>query len=379
MASPDGAGKINVSWSAPDDDGGAEVEQYCIVVNQVDEQNAVIATDTDNPAKERSMIVTDMVREDSMDSCTRLGDPDVMPIKVSKNSIFQVDGDTTMATFSGLDQESRWQFEVYALNDASDSDVDDDDTTDDDGDGDYDENGLHGVSATSDKQIAETASAKVPGAPQRLTAQLAKDTNEIGGIGNQGVLLLWNPPANPPGAPVEAYKIERSVDDGDFITRVSGHTAAETHWADSDEPDGDEIWTYRITAINDVGTGTEMATVMIPYPAAGHTHPPGTVGDASGLTTASGTAAGTAMLTWTEGDNANIHWVFGIAVNGDGSLDFTDSVWIQASAESPYTVTGLTSGKMYKFAIISGHYDASLTPDTRWSEWTWAAADVTVN
>ena len=50
-----------------------------------------------------------------MDSCTRLGDPDVMPIKVSKNAIFQVDGDTTMATFSGLEQETRWQFEVFAL------------------------------------------------------------------------------------------------------------------------------------------------------------------------------------------------------------------------------------------------------------------------
>ena len=43
-----------------------------------------------------------------------------MPIKVSKNAIFQVDGDTTMASFSGLEQETRWQFEVFALNNASD-------------------------------------------------------------------------------------------------------------------------------------------------------------------------------------------------------------------------------------------------------------------
>ena len=116
---------------------------------------------------------------------------------------------------------------------------------------------------------------------------------------------------------------------------------------------------------------------MIPFPEAVHMHPPGTVGDASGLTTAPGTAAGTAVLTWTEGDDANINWVFGYSVNDDGTLG--DRVWMLASTGSPYRVTGLTSGKTYTFAIISGYYDASLTPDTMWSEWTWAAADVTVN
>ena len=233
------------------------------------------------------------------------------------------------------------------------------------------------MSDESDDQKAGTGKAAVvPGAPQRLTAQLAQDTNE----GQQGVLVLWNPPANPPGAPVGKYKIERMIDDGEFITRRSSHDAGITHWVDPDEPPAGEVWTYRVSAINDVGTGTEMATVMIPYPAAGHTHPPGTVGDASGLTTAPGTAAGTAELTWTEGDNANIHWVFGIAMNNDGSFDFAeDSVWMQASAESPHTVTGLTSGKTYAFAIISGYYAADQTPDTRWSEWTWAAVNVTVN
>ena len=76
------------------------------------------------------------------------------------------------------------------------------------------------------------------------------DTNE----GQQGVLILWNPPSNPAGAPVEAYKIERKIDDGEFITRVSGHTAKITHWPDPGEPAEGEVWTYRVTAINDVGT-----------------------------------------------------------------------------------------------------------------------------
>ena len=112
-----------------------------------------------------------------------------------------------------------------------------------------------------------------------------------------------------------------------------------------------------------------------------HMHPAGAVGDASGLTTAPGIAAGTAVLTWTEGDNANIHWVLGIVVNADGSFDFSDpnGIWMKVDSGSPYTVTELTAGKTYAFAIISGYYDATLTPDTAWSDWVWADDDVTVN
>ena len=108
-----------------------------------------------------------------------------------------------------------------------------------------------------------TDAAVVPAAPQRLSAQFALDNN-VAGIGEQGVLLLWNPPANPPGAPVQTYKIERSIDGEDYTVRVSSHTATTTHWADSQEPPEGEVWTYRVTAINDVGPGTEMAMVTLP-------------------------------------------------------------------------------------------------------------------
>jgi hypothetical protein len=200
-----------------------------------------------------------------------------------------------MVTFSGLEQESRWQFEVFALNDASDSDVNND--------GSDDANGLHGVSASSNKAKATTDAADEPGAPQRLTAQFARDTNEIGGIGTQGVLLLWNPPSNPAGAPVKAYMIERKVNDGEFIVRVSSHNAATTHWVDRSEPAADETREYRITAINDVGTGTAMATVMIPYPAAGHSHvtPVLTAPDDVAVSD----TGNPVTVTWTPGENAD--------------------------------------------------------------------------
>ena len=56
-----------------------------------------------------------------------MGEPDINPISMSSDTrIFQVDSGTTSVTLKGLEQKTRWQVEVFALNDASDSDVDND-------------------------------------------------------------------------------------------------------------------------------------------------------------------------------------------------------------------------------------------------------------
>ena len=255
-----GAGSINLSWKAPASNGGAAVEQYCIVVNQIDDDDDVQGT-----AETRNTIAV----QGTSAECTRLGEPAIMPIIVTgTNHVFQVDGDTMAATFVGLMEKTRWQFEVFALNEASDSDINNNGNSTDDNEA----NGLHALSLTSDKAKAKTGAATVPGMPQRLSAQLARDTNEVTGIGKQGVLLLWNPPADPPGAPVKTYKIERKIDGGEYKVRASSHAAGTTHWVDPTEPKAGEIFTYRMTAINDVDPGTEMATVMLPRPAAGHSH-----------------------------------------------------------------------------------------------------------
>ena len=41
VATTQDAGSIKLSWVAPEDDGGADVEQYCILVNQLDEDDDV--------------------------------------------------------------------------------------------------------------------------------------------------------------------------------------------------------------------------------------------------------------------------------------------------------------------------------------------------
>ena len=368
----DGAGSIKLSWTAPEDDGGAKIDKYCIVANEMDDEGGLLG-DFD-----RDSIDVDPTDEDATDdstedpNCTRFGHTSNLPISLSgdEEGVFNVSASTTSVTFTGIAQETRWRFWVYALNGATGP-------TNAAGASTATEPRREGLAANSDQADDKTDEATTATAPSYLTAESAKDTN-LDVPTKQGVLVLWTSPANPAGAPVLSYKVERKIGDGEFVVQENNVVAGQTYWPDGDEPAPGQVTVYRVTSNNEVDEGGS-ATVTVPL--AEHMHPPGTVGDASGLTTAPGTAAGTAMLTWTEGDNANIHWLLGIAVNADGSFDYSDPnrKWMQVDSGSPYTVTGLTPGKMYAFAIISGYYAADQTPDTRWSEWIWAAADVTVN
>ena len=285
------------------------IDKYCIVANRMSPTppGAYTQDTVDTDASD------DMDDTSTLEDCTRFGESDPSTISftadVHVNGIYDIPADTRSVTFKGVLAKYRWQFEVFALNGATDLDVDDIDGADATVAGDADSD--PGLARESDKALATTKAAMKAMAPPNLTAELARDTN-VSGIGSRGVLVLWNAPADPAGAPVLSYRIDRKImgKDDDFVTRHDNLDADVTHWVDSSEPLAGEIRYYRVTSINSVGVGTEMATIIIPL-AEHTTHPPGTVGDASGLTTAPGPAAGTAVLTWTEGDDANINWVFG--------------------------------------------------------------------
>ena len=362
-ASADGAGKINVSWKAPAKTGGSDIDKYCIVVNQVNDSDVEQGTPVSRASIETRTAATQTTDGDTprASNCTRLGESDVMPLKMPtatpQNAVFEVDADTAMVTLAGLPQKTRWQFEVFALNDASDMDADD-------ASPDPDADGLHGVAKSGDTVAAKTGAASKPGAPQNLTAQLARDTNEVEGIGNQGVLLLWNPPADPAGAPVLTYKIERKVNDAEFEARVDSHPAGMTHWVDKSEPAADETRAYRITAINAAGLGAEMATVMIPYPPTHTTHDVAStdIMPVSGLDAVAGTVAGTADVSWTAGANATMHWIYAIRADEmEGGYTF-----MQTSSNSSHTLTGLDSDVEYIVGVSAGK---GTLPGGEWSTW----------
>ena len=253
-ATADGAGKINLSWDEPESDNGSEIAKYCIVANRINDSNDVQGTPivTRDGANNTSGIDTTGASTTNL-NCTKLGDPATSPFTLSANRVVQVAPDTTSIVFKGLVQKTRWQFQVYALNDATEPAVADDAAN---------AAPPQGVAAGSATVSAKTGSAVVPMMPANLTAEAAQDTNAAG-VGSRGVLLMWNAPADPDGAKVTGYKIERSINDGEYSIRVENMPANRTFWVDRTELKTNSH-TYRVTSRNAVGPGTEMAMVTVP-------------------------------------------------------------------------------------------------------------------
>ena len=296
-AEPNGAGAITLSWKAPKSNGGAMIDKYCIVANEVDGGGYSRGTIDTTGAKEPVI---------DADDCTRFGDADTSPISLKDEveGIFEVSPSTATVTFNNVLAETQWTFEVYALNGAT---------------GPTNAEGLAldaaadvGLALTSDKVDATTEASVLAPAPRNLSSENARDTN-LTGVEKRGVLVLWNAPADPAGAPVLNYRVERKVmgeDDDKFIIKVDNLNAAETHWVDDDEL-GDDVRYYRVTSINSVGVGMEMATIIIPLAEhTTHTTPPAV----DELTAPSGVTAngGSGMITvaWTPGMNATAHVAF---------------------------------------------------------------------
>ena len=105
---------------------------------------------------------------------------------------------------------------------------------------------------------ATTAAAMKPDAPIGLSAELAKDS-KLKGVGDEGVLLIWNAPKDPAGSPITGYRIERKVmgkDDDKWMELEASSTAEESHYTDREEL-GSDMRYYRVAALNRLANDTE--------------------------------------------------------------------------------------------------------------------------
>ena len=156
-----------------------------------------------------------------------------------------------------------------------------------------------------------------------------------------------------------------------FAKRYAIIEAPATAYMDAGLMTGTE-YSYRLRSVHEVdGNDPDMheslsdwSMTVMATPAAVSTARPA-VGDASRLTGV-GADSSTIELTWTAGDNADVHFVFGIQTP---SYDFASLVWEAAAASDSHTVdmTGKPSGS-YMFFVIAGQTDDA--GDTTWSAWT---------
>ena len=216
--------------------------------------------------------------------------------------------------------------------------------------------------------LGETDEAGEPGTPVGLVAEVAKDSS-FTATTDRGVLLLWDQPIDEGKDPETSYRVQRMVNGGAWETvledtnNLDNQTALSTHYNDEEEPAMDEMRAYRVAALSGNGLGPWSNVAYIP---ATGVHGMAELGEASGLTGAVGSDTGTIELSWTAGDNADVHFVFGIRTP---SYDFGSLVWERADASDSHIVDMMDrpSGS-YMFLVIAGQTDDA--GDTTWGGWT---------
>jgi predicted phage tail protein len=127
---------------------------------------------------------------------------------------------------------------------------------------------INSVGTSSPSNIASATTAVQTCAPQSPTGLTVSSTS------SSTITLNWNAPGNDGGSPIIGYKIERSTNGGSWSTIVSNTHSASTTYSDNGLLPL-MTYTYRVSAINSVGTSppsntaSSMTHLMGPTPIPG--------------------------------------------------------------------------------------------------------------
>jgi predicted phage tail protein len=180
---------------------------------------------------------------------------------------------------------------------------------------------------------APTGTATLPGAP----------TNVNGTAGNASVSLTWTAPASDGGSSITGYRVTPYIGGNAQTPILTG--SASTSYTVTGLTNG-TTYTFRVAAINAIGTGPDSAPSPPLTPVATPTAP----GAPTNVTGVAGDQS--VALSWT-------------APSSDGGSPITSyriTPYIGANAQTPvntgsastsYTVTGLTNGTAYTFTVAA--------------------------
>ena len=203
-------------------------------------------------------------------------------------------------------------------------------------------NGTGAASSTANATTEDAAAPTVPGAPTGLTATAS---------GTSTIDLDWTEPADNGDASITGYRIEVSSDGTSDWTERVGNTGTTTASYSHTGLSAGATRHYRVSAINSVGTGTASNTANATTDAAA------TVPGAP--TSLSATASGTSTidLDWTApvDDGGAAITGYRIEVSPDGTSDWTERVGNTNSTGTTYSHTGLSAGttRHYRVSAIN--------------------------
>lgn len=179
-------------------------------------------------------------------------------------------------------------------------------------------------------QPATSSNNVAPGQPTGLTATMTSSSS---------ILLSWAAPSNI-GVAITGYKIEFKTDTDQWSVLVP-NTGAVSSYSIMGLTTG-TTYTYRVSAMNSVGTGNpsnamSIATKLTTTPTA---------------LTAVATSSSSILLSWVAPSQNFGQIISGYKIERNlGNNNFDTVVSSTGSAVTSYAVTGLTTGKLYTFAV----------------------------
>ncbi len=270
-ATADGRTRINLSWTAPVDNGGSAINGYRIQI--------------------------------SADAGTNWSD-----LKANTGNA------GTAYVHTGLEPGTTRHYRVYAINSVGESDP-------------------------SNVVNATTAFTAPPEAPANLQAQAS---------GRTAISLSWTAPSDNGGATITGYQIELSTDAGsewsDLVANTGTTSTTYTHTGLLPAT----TYHYRISAINAAGTGNPSNIDNATTDAA-------SVPDAPAGLTATASGSTQIHLSWTAPSNDGGAAISGyrIVMSTDAGANWSDLVANTESSATTYTHTGLPEGATRHYRVYA--------------------------
>jgi titin len=192
------------------------------------------------------------------------------------------------------------------------------------------------------------------------TAPDAPTSPSATAISSTQVNVFWNPPANDGGSAITGYKIEYKIGSGSYSILVA-NTGSQTitHYSHTGLTSG-TTYTYKISAINAIGTGATSAEISATPSSSSTGTLPGAPTNLVGVA-ASPTQAN---LSWTAPSNSGGYPITGYKIEyriGAGS--YVTLVENTLNTTPTYSHTGLTTNQVYLYRVYSvTAFGTSTTP-----------------
>src|SRR5439155_1339480 len=181
-----------------------------------------------------------------------------------------------------------------------------------------------------------TTLAVAPSSPSALTATVASSSQ---------INLSWTSPADNGGSAITGYMIERSTDGGTtWTTVISNSGSTSTTYSDVGLAHS-TTYTYRVSAINSIGTGSPSSTASATTLAVAPSPPTGLAATAP--------SSSQIDLTWTAPTDNGGSAITGYKIerSTNGGTTWSALVANTGSTATTYSDTGLTRATAYTYRV----------------------------